>query len=183
MEEERTGRGPRGEQSTGREAWATCRAGCRSARKRSPNLREGGLHAGHRAHGGDLRDTDRGVADARPHRGGEPVRVPAQLGRSRAASRERRAQRAFPDTPPGSLKGPGSPRLSPFPRPPSARTIASRSVPARLHLCPWSCPLLLGSPGGQGGVRRCWSLSHFLEGLCHPSRHPRCLFPWPLQIA
>lgn len=179
MEEERTGRGPRGEQSTEREAWATRRAGCRSARKRSPSLRESGLQGGHGAQGGDLRDTDRGVADARPHRGREPVRVPAQLGRSGAASRERRAQRAFPDTPPGSLKGPGSPGLSPFPRPPRARTIASRSAPARLHPCRWSCPLL-GSPGGQGRVRRCWSLSHFLEELCHSPRHPRRLFSWPL---
>lgn len=59
MEEERTGRGPRGEQSTEREAWATQRAGCRSARKRSPSLRESGLQGGHGARGGDLRDTDR----------------------------------------------------------------------------------------------------------------------------
>lgn len=144
------------------------RAGCRKATE---------------AQGGDLRDTDRGVADARPHRGREPERVPAQLGRSRAGSRERWAQRAFPDTPPGSLKGPRSPGLSPFLQPQKARSVACRSAPARLHRCPWSCPLLLGSPGGQGRFRRCWSLSHFLEGLCHSPRPPLCLFPWPLQIA
>lgn len=86
----------------------------------------------------------------RPHRGREPVRVPAQLVRSGAASRERRAQRAFPDTPPGSLKGPGSPGLSPFPRSPSARIIASQSAPARLLLRPWSCPLLLAGEDREG---------------------------------
>lgn len=179
MEEERTGRAPRGKRCTERgrglrearlqelpEAPAGPKGGRAAGRSRRLRQAAGGTRTeAWREHGGA----------AAPSR----ERVPARRSRSGSASRVGRAQRAFPDTPPGRLKGPARP---PGSRPPGARVIVSP------ELTGVSAPVPTVLPSSSGNSRRSGKDFQVLEPrpfpgrLCHSPRLPHCLFPWPLQI-
>lgn len=126
------------------------------------------------AQGGVSRDTDRGLARARPRMPRAESKFRLIIASPGPLTERGGSSAHFLTRLRAALKG----QLSrPFPLP-----AAVRSAPASLHLCPQTCPLLPGISGDQGKVFKCYSLSHFLEGsVILPSTCTICS-PRHLQI-
>lgn len=162
VEEERTGRGPRGKRcaekgrglrggratgAPGSARGAEGRAGCREVTEArgggvgGPGLRPGGSAAGRLPRAESEFRLSAAGPGALPGWGGASVHF---LTRLRAVLKGPLARPAR-----GRQERAGSPTWS---------------APVCLHLCPQSCPLLLGTLGGQGRIFKFWSLARFLEG-------------------